>query len=197
MDFVNFPDAFRLQILKKLHWRDLNNLKLACKNLYFTVVKYIEKLHGPRVEYEKIPCVESKRFGANYGSMYFEIIEGHIVPHHIGSNDDNEYEIFLKGKDFTGIKKFRLGNLSDRERISIGYRNPLGRDISIFNFAYRLPNTKSLMIYLSTVVSCSREFAVLSDDNFLRQNLFKHRDFLEKTDHFQLGKKLHWIGSSY
>uniref|UniRef100_A0A0K0FGQ9 F-box domain-containing protein n=1 Tax=Strongyloides venezuelensis TaxID=75913 RepID=A0A0K0FGQ9_STRVS len=119
MDFINLPDQFKLPILKKLNWRDLNNLKLVCKNFYFTIVKNIEKLDRPKVKYIKIFYAGNKILGAEYNSMYFEFFEEEMIPHHIEFNDDREYEIFLKNKDFTEIKKLVFENVVSGEVISL------------------------------------------------------------------------------
>uniref|UniRef100_A0A0N5BQE7 F-box domain-containing protein n=1 Tax=Strongyloides papillosus TaxID=174720 RepID=A0A0N5BQE7_STREA len=132
MDFLSLPDQFKLPILKKLHWKDLNNLKLVCRDLCLTVLRNIEELDRPKVEYLKIYYGENKIFGVDYCSKCPTNIGDNVVPHRIDFNDDREYEIFLKDKDFTDIKKLVFLDVENDELIII--ENNTDNRRRIFNY---------------------------------------------------------------
>uniref|UniRef100_A0A0K0FGQ8 F-box domain-containing protein n=1 Tax=Strongyloides venezuelensis TaxID=75913 RepID=A0A0K0FGQ8_STRVS len=135
MDFVSLPEQFKLPILKKLHWRDLNNLKLTCKDLYFTVVKNIGKLDRPKVGYLKIYYSEDKILGVDYQSMHHRSTLGTGIIYHVEFCDDHEYDIFLKDKIFTEIRKLVLENVTSGEIINVeNIASFMGETLNVYNF---------------------------------------------------------------
>uniref|UniRef100_A0A0N5CDX1 F-box domain-containing protein n=1 Tax=Strongyloides papillosus TaxID=174720 RepID=A0A0N5CDX1_STREA len=111
MEFFSLPDVLQLRILKELHWEDVNNLKLVCRDFYLTIVKNIEKLDKPKVEYLKIVFDEWEIYRVEYSSKCFEVLIEDMPPHHADFSNNHEYEDFLKDKDFTGIKSLVFENI--------------------------------------------------------------------------------------
>uniref|UniRef100_A0A0N5CGS1 F-box domain-containing protein n=1 Tax=Strongyloides papillosus TaxID=174720 RepID=A0A0N5CGS1_STREA len=104
MDFISLPDVFKLQILGELHWKDLNNLKLVCKDLYFTVVKNIEKLDRPKVDYLHVYYIDDEIFGVEYALKHTENILRSRDLKEAVFRTEREYDSFLENKDLTEIK---------------------------------------------------------------------------------------------
>uniref|UniRef100_A0A0N5BQE4 F-box domain-containing protein n=1 Tax=Strongyloides papillosus TaxID=174720 RepID=A0A0N5BQE4_STREA len=175
MDFVSLPDQFKLPILKKLNWRDLNNLKLVCRK--------------PKVEYLKIFYDENKIFGADYSPMYFEIIEGHMVPHNINFNDDREYEIFLKDKDFTELKRLVFENVISGEIIDVKNNRLFNGNIRLFpHYSISLSNRTSKILQI--MISRFYELRIPYNGNLLRKESLRKFGLFEKDGSHLIIKKI-------
>uniref|UniRef100_A0A0N5BI55 F-box domain-containing protein n=1 Tax=Strongyloides papillosus TaxID=174720 RepID=A0A0N5BI55_STREA len=179
MSLLSLPDELMLPILKELRWRDLNNFKLVCRKFYLTIVKNIEKLDRPRVEHLKIFYDENKIFGADYSSMYFEIIEGHMVPHHVEFSNDREYEDFLKDKDFTQIKNLVFENITNGEIICVTntYDILRGGHCEYFSLISLSDTTSEL---LEITISNTKEFRIPYNGVLLKKESFKKMGLFER-----------------
>uniref|UniRef100_A0A0N5CGS0 F-box domain-containing protein n=1 Tax=Strongyloides papillosus TaxID=174720 RepID=A0A0N5CGS0_STREA len=148
MDFISLPDVFKLQILGELHWKDLNNLKLVCKELHSIIVKNIEKLDRPKVDYLHIFYTDDEIVGATYALKNNQNILRIENLKEAVFGDDREYEDFLKDKDFTEIKILVFENTINGEMICIKDSKYNARDvideISIFH-ELRIPFNGSVL----------------------------------------------------
>uniref|UniRef100_A0A0K0FSD4 F-box domain-containing protein n=1 Tax=Strongyloides venezuelensis TaxID=75913 RepID=A0A0K0FSD4_STRVS len=119
MDLLSLPDDFKLQILKKLDWKSLKDLKLVCRDLYFLIEQNVQSLDRPKVHTLSIGYDEIKVYRIGYSLMIDESIFLDAPTKRVEFNNDGEYENFLKSMDFTKIKVFSLYNVSKRGSIRI------------------------------------------------------------------------------
>uniref|UniRef100_A0A0N5BQE6 F-box domain-containing protein n=1 Tax=Strongyloides papillosus TaxID=174720 RepID=A0A0N5BQE6_STREA len=187
MDLISLPKELKLQILKKLYWKDLKNLKLVCKDLYFTVVDNIEKLDRPNrpdVGYLKIYYSENKILGVDYKSRHSRINLRDRVVLHTEFSDEYECEIFIKHKDFTKIEKLIFEDVTNSAVITVedtyttnGYRI----DVSLSD-----RTSEPLKI---TISSCNR-LRIPYNGNIFRKESLRKMGLFERDGHRLVIKKI-------
>uniref|UniRef100_A0A0K0G303 F-box domain-containing protein n=1 Tax=Strongyloides venezuelensis TaxID=75913 RepID=A0A0K0G303_STRVS len=210
MDFISLPDVFKLQILEELHWRDLNNLKLVCKDLYFIVVENIEKLDKPKVDYIHIYYSKDKIMGAYYALKHTENRLRSDTFKTVEFDDDHEYECFLKNKDFTEIKILVFENRATEDIISIRdsdydtcgiigeielfhemnlrFRKYCFYNVNDYRFHIAFFNRESEPLEIT--ISSTEELRIQCDGNVLRKDSLRKWGLFEENGIRSVGKKI-------
>uniref|UniRef100_A0A0N5CGS2 F-box domain-containing protein n=1 Tax=Strongyloides papillosus TaxID=174720 RepID=A0A0N5CGS2_STREA len=161
MNSIGLPVELQLKIFKELSWKDVKNLKFVCKELHSTIVKNIETLDRPNVDYLHIYYTEDKisrvRYALKNNQNIWRIENLKVAVF----GDDHEYEDFLKDKDFTEVKFLAFENTMNGEMICLkdsdynacGVINDIGafREIRLFVDGYHFCNLDNYYfhIYLS------------------------------------------------
>uniref|UniRef100_A0A0N5BUW5 F-box domain-containing protein n=1 Tax=Strongyloides papillosus TaxID=174720 RepID=A0A0N5BUW5_STREA len=190
MDLLSLPDDFKLQILKKLEWNTLKDVKLVCKKLYSLIERNIQSLDKPKVCSLSITYDGIKIFKVDYKFILTEDTWGSTNSKVIEFSNDDEYEKFLKNIDLTEIQVLRFKNLLNGEYISVHYESDFGEGFSTYDFYVKLPNGKYNGKYFSTRVKNSEEFGILYDSNLLRKESLKKLGFFERNIPRSVGKKI-------
>uniref|UniRef100_A0A0N5BQE5 F-box domain-containing protein n=1 Tax=Strongyloides papillosus TaxID=174720 RepID=A0A0N5BQE5_STREA len=181
MDLISLPDELKVQILKELQWSNLNNLKLVCRDLYLTVVRNIEELDRPKVEYLKIYYAENEILRVDYKSKHSEINLRDRVLHHIDFNDDHEYDIFLKDKDFTELKRLTFKNVTSGERLHVKEACLIfGNNILFPCYSISLSNRTSKILKISVAILRSCELRIPYNGSLLRKESLRKFGLFEK-----------------
>uniref|UniRef100_A0A0N5BI56 F-box domain-containing protein n=1 Tax=Strongyloides papillosus TaxID=174720 RepID=A0A0N5BI56_STREA len=190
IDFVSLPENFKLQILKKLDWETLKDLKLVCRDFYLTIAKNIQTLGRPKAYSMTIGYDGSKISSVLYRLMLTGNVGRRGSLKHILFNGDDEYENFLKILDFTEIKELCLRNGSNGEYISIHYESNSGGDFSKYNFSTRLPNGRSRKMRLYIGIKSSKKVGILYDGHFLKKESLRKLGLFEEDGSHSVGRKI-------
>uniref|UniRef100_A0A0K0G470 F-box domain-containing protein n=1 Tax=Strongyloides venezuelensis TaxID=75913 RepID=A0A0K0G470_STRVS len=123
IDLLSLPDHLTLQILKELDWKSLMNLKLVCRDFYFLIEKNIGNLDRPKISSLKINFDNGEIQHLHYqfktsDSFNFESEWKHYVP-----KDEEQYNRFLKERDFTEIEKLSFFYNEINERVWVSELN--------------------------------------------------------------------------
>uniref|UniRef100_A0A0K0FGQ7 F-box domain-containing protein n=1 Tax=Strongyloides venezuelensis TaxID=75913 RepID=A0A0K0FGQ7_STRVS len=180
MDFIDLPVDFKLQILKRFHWKDLNNLKLVCKNFYLTVVENVEKLDRPKVDCLKVCYGENKLLGADYDLKLTENLLTHGGLKHVEFSSDSEYEDFLKDKDFTKIKELVLRDIENSTVVMVYDSSFVIGNISRYDFTISLSNGTPFSIPLYVSISSTKNLEIPYSDSVLRKESLKKMGLFER-----------------
>uniref|UniRef100_A0A0K0FZR3 F-box domain-containing protein n=1 Tax=Strongyloides venezuelensis TaxID=75913 RepID=A0A0K0FZR3_STRVS len=109
---------------------------------------------------------------------------------HIGFCNDDQYENFIKFKDFTKIRELRLENLSSKECISIDYTSTVVGSISLYGFVYISPNRRDFIVYLDIAIKSNEMLAILSDNDLLRKRSLRKFGLFGRNRPHSVGKKI-------
>uniref|UniRef100_A0A0N5BM74 F-box domain-containing protein n=1 Tax=Strongyloides papillosus TaxID=174720 RepID=A0A0N5BM74_STREA len=119
MEFINLPEDFKLQIFKELQWKDINNLKLVCRDFYFIITKNIEQLDREELNCLTIYYDKNKIIKVEYRQVSNNELDINDILRSIEFNDDNEYEIFLRNRKIINIKELIFENITKGDTITI------------------------------------------------------------------------------
>uniref|UniRef100_A0A0N5BRP1 F-box domain-containing protein n=1 Tax=Strongyloides papillosus TaxID=174720 RepID=A0A0N5BRP1_STREA len=108
MDFLSLPDNFQLQVFRELDWKSLVNLRLVCRDFYFTIEKNIEQLDRPKVDKLEVICNREKveYFRYSFKKLYLPNAVSRWKNYSL--ENEEQYKSFLKERDFTEIKKLKF-----------------------------------------------------------------------------------------
>uniref|UniRef100_A0A0N5BUW6 F-box domain-containing protein n=1 Tax=Strongyloides papillosus TaxID=174720 RepID=A0A0N5BUW6_STREA len=178
MDLLSLPGDFKIQIFKKLDWRNLKNLKLVCKDLYFVIEKNIRFLGRPKVYSLSITYDEIKISKVDYRFILTEDTwRGGLLK-------------VVEFSNFTEIKELRLTNGLNGEYISIHYESYSSRDFSRYTFSTGLKNGRCYRDYPFVTIKNSRKFGILYDGNLLKMDSLGRFRLFEENGPCSVGKKI-------
>uniref|UniRef100_A0A0N5BKH7 F-box domain-containing protein n=1 Tax=Strongyloides papillosus TaxID=174720 RepID=A0A0N5BKH7_STREA len=166
MDLLSLPDNFKLQILKKLDWKSLKNLKLVCRDFYFIIEKNIQFLDRPKVEHLEISYDKYRPLRVRYdlkdsGNTSFETSKM------VEFGNACEYEDFLRNKDFTGIKRLVLNTVTNPELIILSDDSDTRREFSKLNFYTSISNGTSYFEFPQITILSTKKLVIPYNGNLL------------------------------
>uniref|UniRef100_A0A0K0G302 F-box domain-containing protein n=1 Tax=Strongyloides venezuelensis TaxID=75913 RepID=A0A0K0G302_STRVS len=211
MDLITLPEEYQLQIFEKLHWKDINNLKLVCKNFYFTVVKNIEKLDRPKMDYLHLYYTEDGISRVRYAALkHTENILTSEKLNVVEIGYDCEYESFLRDKNFTEIKILVFENTMNGESICIRdseyYIDESVDDISTFyvydiffnrryfcdvdNYRFHIHSFSGMLGSLTFTISSSEKLIIPYNDSVLRREFLRKWGLFKRNESHLFMKKI-------
>uniref|UniRef100_A0A0N5BQE3 F-box domain-containing protein n=1 Tax=Strongyloides papillosus TaxID=174720 RepID=A0A0N5BQE3_STREA len=190
MDFISLPEDFKLQIFKKLHWKDSNNLKLVCKNFYLTVVSNIEKLDRPKIDCLKVCYGDNKILGADYDFKRTENLLTHGGLKHVEFSNDSEYENFLKDRDLTKIKELILLDIENGGVIMVYDSSFIIGIISRYDFTISLSNGTLFSTRLNVSISSTKKLGIPYTGKVLRKESLRKMGLFERGGSHLVIKKV-------
>uniref|UniRef100_A0A0K0EVS5 F-box domain-containing protein n=1 Tax=Strongyloides venezuelensis TaxID=75913 RepID=A0A0K0EVS5_STRVS len=193
INFLSLPDKFKLQILKKLDWKSLVILKLVCRDFFFTIEKNLEHLDRPKVGELMIFCGHEK-----VKRLYYTLKRQN--PHLFIANwkcytpkNNEQYNRFLKERDFTEVKEIRFHNHDKFETVRIvEYRSHENKfDGHFFHIRY---SEKYVFNDLETTytigISSITDWRRLYYDSYIKSNFLQEKGFFKENGSKLIATKL-------
>uniref|UniRef100_A0A0N5BKH6 F-box domain-containing protein n=1 Tax=Strongyloides papillosus TaxID=174720 RepID=A0A0N5BKH6_STREA len=191
MDLLSLPDNFKLQIFKELDWKDLKNLKHVCRDLYLLIEKNIQSLDRPKVNNLRIFHDKDRIFRSEYGLKSTENTLRNVTLKTVEFSNNDEYENFLRDKDFTKIKRLLLKNVSNGGFIVVEDDSDSSEDAYIYDFHFVFPTeTSSLFNNIRTRVFSTRELEIPYNSNLLREQSLRKWGIFEESELRLVAKKI-------
>uniref|UniRef100_A0A0N5B771 F-box domain-containing protein n=1 Tax=Strongyloides papillosus TaxID=174720 RepID=A0A0N5B771_STREA len=193
INFLSLPENFQLQILKKLDWKSLVILKHVCRDFYFMIEKNMEHLDKPKVGELMIFCGHEK-----VKRLYYTL--KHQNPHLFIANwkcytpkNNEQYNRFLKERDFTEVKELRFHNHDKFETVRIVEHRPHENEFDGHFFHIRY-SEKYVFNDLETTytigISSTTDWRRLYYDSYMKSNFLQEKGFFEENGTKLIATKL-------
>uniref|UniRef100_A0A0N5BKI6 F-box domain-containing protein n=1 Tax=Strongyloides papillosus TaxID=174720 RepID=A0A0N5BKI6_STREA len=191
MDFISLPDDCKVQIFKELNWKDLVNLKLVCRDFYFTIEGNIQALDRPKVHSLRMFCGKYRPINVEYILWNTEhIIFRPGARKNARFKNTFEYNNFLRDKSFTSVVRLAFNNIANTIVIKRFHSNLFSENHYKYHINITLSNRTSRLEPLSITISSTKKFLIPYNSNHLRRQCLRKWGLFKENGSILVMKKI-------